>query len=266
MNTNIKEEGIKICFESFDSTLHSNSIEHQHSEFEICYVKEGKCRCTIDNSPYDLIAGNIAFIPENRYHSITFLKSPCIVSIINFTSDMIPLELLAFTKSLKYIHKSCHLTDEIYHIFQDFEFEYKKDDILTQLALRNRLEAILIALIRHQYSKQNPLKKSLVEKVKSYVLENYSSQIYLSDIAKLFAVSEGHLSRLFKKETSLCLSEYINLIRLEQAQSILNDDPNMSVAEIARFCGFNDSNYFSYMFKKHYGVPPSHVKNGKANI
>ena len=150
--------------------------------------------------------------------------------------------------------------------YENASREYKKDDILTQLALRNRLEAILIALIRHQYSKQNPLKKSLVEKVKSYVLENYSSQIYLSDIAKLFSVSEGHLSRSFKKETSLCLSEYINLIRLEQAQSILNDDPNMSVAEIARFCGFNDSNYFSYMFKKHYGVPPSHVKNGKANI
>lgn len=55
-------------------------------------------------------------------------------------------------------------------------------------------------------------------------------------------------------------SAYIQKIRLEKAQRMLQVEPNMSIGEIALKCGFEDFAYFSRVFKKKYGVMPSQYR------
>ena len=80
-------------------------------------------------------------------------------------------------------------------------------------------------------------------------------------MAEKNAVSSEHLSRIFKKEIGVGFNEYINSLRLRQAEFMLRNEDGKSVSEVAFACGFNDSNYFSYRFKKAYGVSPINIKN-----
>jgi transcriptional regulator GlxA family with amidase domain len=89
------------------------------------------------------------------------------------------------------------------------------------------------------------------------------NEITLPMLAAMHGVTPGHLSRTFKRETGYGISEYLTLVRLRKAEFMLKNEPGKSVNEVAFACGFNDSNYFSFKFKKAYGVPPLKVKNKK---
>ena len=77
----------------------------------------------------------------------------------------------------------------------------------------------------------------------------------------MLSVSEEHLSRTFKKEITFGFSEYITLIRLQKAENMLKNEPSRAITEVAYACGFNDSNYFSYKFKKAYGITPTQARD-----
>lgn len=74
--------------------------------------------------------------------------------------------------------------------------------------------------------------------------------------------SESYISRRFKSTVGVSINEYINFIRVSKAVEIL-ESKKMPITEIAINCGFNDSNYFSTVFKKLKGVTP--YKYMKAN-
>ena len=108
-------------------------------------------------------------------------------------------------------------------------------------------------------------RNSIVNTAVKYIQENYTSTIRLADLAKMLSVSEEHLSRLFKKEITFGFSEYVTLIRLQKAEHMLKNEPSRAITEVAYACGFNDSNYFSYKFKKAYGITPSQLRDGIEN-
>jgi transcriptional regulator GlxA family with amidase domain len=47
---------------------------------------------------------------------------------------------------------------------------------------------------------------------------------------------------------------------MQKAHNLLEDDPHCQVAQVAAQCGFNDSNYFSKQYKKHFGISPIKTK------
>ena len=72
----------------------------------------------------------------------------------------------------------------------------------------------------------------------------------------MFSVSEGHLSRKFKKKTGRTVSQYIMTARLTSARRLL-ESSSMSIRDIAENVGFSSLNHFDKMFKKDHGFTPS---------
>ena len=87
------------------------------------------------------------------------------------------------------------------------------------------------------------------------------SDIKLSSVAKMKSVSPEHLSRTFKSCTGLGFNEYVTLLRLKKAEEMIKTEPDKTISDIAYECGFNDGNYFSYKFKKMYGISPIKARN-----
>lgn len=101
---------------------------------------------------------------------------------------------------------------------------------------------------------------SLVDSVLKYVAENFTADVKLSSVASMKSVSPEHLSRTFKSFVGVGFNEYVNLCRLRLAKEMIVTERSKTVSEIAFECGFNDGNYFSYKFKKLYGISPTKAR------
>lgn len=95
-----------------------------------------------------------------------------------------------------------------------------------------------------------------VEKSVRFIDFNYSRSINIDDIASHVGISRSHLYRLFMEHFSLPPNEYLIRYRISKAAQML-EDGGVSVSEAAFSCGFADQLYFSRVFKKYKGVPPS---------
>lgn len=102
-----------------------------------------------------------------------------------------------------------------------------------------------------EYSPQ----KAVFNKAITYIYNNYAYKITCADVADFVCYSEAYLRRIFYKECGKPIMEYINGVRLTQAEKMLAET-KMSVTDIAFAVGFSDSNYFSCVFKKKYKLPP----------
>ena len=163
-----------------------------------------------------------------------------------------------------YIYRNPETISAINELFYLIEQEYSKQDSLSRPALKAYTEGILMIMLRKSHKVEQE-RNSIVDAAVKYIQENYTSTIRLADVAKMLSVSEEHLSRIFKKEITFGFSEYITLIRLQKAEHMLKNEPSRAVTEVAYACGFNDSNYFSYKFKKAYGITPSQLRDGQEN-
>ena len=78
-------------------------------------------------------------------------------------------------------------------------------------------------------------------------------------LADKMAMSISQLSRKINGITGYSTISYVLQVKLNKAKKMLNDD-NISVTEVSDACGFYDSSYFSRVFKKEFGVSPSHYQ------
>lgn len=126
------------------------------------------------------------------------------------------------------------------------------------LELRNRAVADLSERVRKK--KEGRKHSNYVEKCRDYVSRHYKEKIYLQDLADSLGLSSTYLSRLFSKETGMCLQEYINAFRVERAANLLIYSEE-SIAYIAEYVNFPSQSYFGKMFRKYKHMTPKEYRN-----
>lgn len=93
------------------------------------------------------------------------------------------------------------------------------------------------------------------EKAKQYINENYRNKITIDELAKISGFSRSHFKRLFTKHYEMPPSDYITMVRIERAKTMLKAKI-FSLSEIAEECGFSNEYYFSQVFKRIVGCSP----------
>ena len=91
--------------------------------------------------------------------------------------------------------------------------------------------------------------------IKSYIKNNLSKKITLSDLSWKLHYSTVTLTEHFKKEYDITIMEYVMKKRMEKASRLLINS-ELSIREISEECGFCDNEYFSRCFKNYYGTSP----------
>ena len=104
---------------------------------------------------------------------------------------------------------------------------------------------------------RNSSARRLIVEAQNIVKERYmEADISLDEICTVLGVSNSYFSSLFKKEAGKSFISYLTDYRMDiAAEMILNTDEKSYT--IAEKVGYLDANYFSYVFKKKFGVSPS---------
>ena len=99
----------------------------------------------------------------------------------------------------------------------------------------------------------------LIERAKAHIGARYTRRLSLSRVAEALAVSPNYLSRLFRKETGLTLTSYIQHARLDRAKRLLADDAR-SISEIAYQVGYQNYRDFYRNFVKYERASPRRMR------
>ena len=104
-------------------------------------------------------------------------------------------------------------------------------------------------------------KSKYVLQTLEYIAAHYAdADINITTIARSIGISEGHLSHVFKKETSYTALGYLTLYRIHMARRLLADC-RYKVYEVAGMVGYRDVAYFGSTFKKLTGLSPSEYQD-----
>ena len=98
-----------------------------------------------------------------------------------------------------------------------------------------------------------------VQNIINYISFNLTDDLSLNALSEKFLLNSSYLSTLFKKETGITLTNFVNNKRIEHAIYLLNTTQS-AIQDIAVQCGINDVNYFTKLFKKLKNMTPTQYR------
>ncbi len=244
---------------------------HYHSNYELYYLYSGERYYFIKDKSYHITEGTFVLI--NKY-DIHYTTSPAGKGferiVLNFDDDFIKdaLNSLGNAELIECFKKNTpiiKLQKEDIPFSQGLlnailnEFNLKSDDYL--MYIKSALIQLMIFISRYQKNMQeiepdyiNSLHKTISD-ITGYINNHFQENITLDFLAESYFVSPYYLSRTFKKFTGLSFVEYLNSVRIKEAQRLLYKT-EMSISEIGEAVGFNSNTHFGRVFKKIAGTSP----------
>ena len=105
----------------------------------------------------------------------------------------------------------------------------------------------------------------MVQKAVACIEADFAGDLSLAGLAALQNVNASYLSVQFRKETGKTLTEYIRDVRMDAAAYLLRNT-RLQIQTVAQHCGISDVNYFSKVFKKHFGVVPRQFREERRSL
>lgn len=176
------------------------------------------------------------------------LNSDRFFSQINLTETDTAIETIK--KLLDRIIEEKSLSDRI-----DPEYNEIFDQKDTFSDIKKSFNSALIKAASFYEQDVNPEKK-LCENVAAMLIANYSKDLDMLSIASNFSVSYSYLSRIFKNNMLVTLTDYLNKYRIDKSCELLNDKSE-KLESIALKVGYNNIQSFQRFFKKYKGTTPT---------
>ena len=228
---------------------------HENIELLHCTAGAGYVKCGIEDFAFS--QGDIFVVNADVPHSVGSNESityRCLIIHNSFFAENgIPIAELAFAPLIR--------NPSLAADFEAVADAYSRlcgGGICAAADIRYGVLGLIRKLCAHYTApKKAELSQSgaYVKKALSYIRQNISQTITLDAVAQHVGISKYHLSREFKIYTGKTIIHTVNLIRCTEAKRLM--EGGMHVSDAAAACGFENLSYFTRMFKKLLGCPPS---------
>ncbi|WP_320008599.1 AraC family transcriptional regulator [Maridesulfovibrio sp.] len=245
---------------------------HVHSSYIFTLIDNGERKLSVNSTTVTIKTGELCILPPGIPHRCEPISTP--------ESELYSYRALCVTSN-----HMVRLTNEIYGRYcrePDFDPEiaytdYDKtsfEDFFTlihvpgtEFARQAALNSFLYHIIeKHSRGERLPRKVGAqlvaLQRVKSFIDQNFQRQITLPELAETACLSPFHLQKIFVDEYGRSPQEYVIFKRIKEAQRLI--ESNTPLIEAALKSGFSDQSHFSKHFKKVVGISPGRFS--KENI
>lgn len=246
-----------------------DELEHFHQDIELLYLLEGTLDVTIGEQTTHMKENDVLVVNANKKHMLSGSEDILYMQIMisyNLVSDVFQsIDVIFWCDSTK---DESDRYDELRKILRALLNHYLETHGNTanfgHIALCYRVMDILSMYFLVQAAdRENMDDKDKFEdrilQINNYIRANYNQPISLKNLADKLYLSNGYLSRFFKRNYGMSFAEYLTNIRLFHAV----DELLYSSAPITRIAydnGFASVAVFNKVFKKAYGETPSAMR------
>lgn len=232
------------------------------SGYLIHYVLGGNGYYKVGGHTYRLGEGDAFLIcPDELIYYEADRKNPWVYTWIGFQG----------VKIEEYLKRTSLLDTPVFHYGQDDRirlchekmFEANQLPANRDLIMNSILYEYLFLLARKFPKDQiSPGEKQAVyvEEALRYLESRYDQEVSIQSIADRLGLDRSYLHRLFKSATGFSPQEYLLDLRIRKACDLLQRT-ELSVSIIALSVGYEDTLYFSRLFKKKKGCSPTRYRN-----
>ncbi|KAF1298478.1 AraC family transcriptional regulator [Enterococcus sp. JM4C] len=261
---------------------------HWHRELEILYITSGRMEVIIEGNHFIATEGDILLVPPNLLHgAINYQQSACAFFAIVFDSFFINSHLSDLIQQSYFDPILNYTTQHIVHATSELEnidlLQTHASELIESFAIKKpyfelTIKAHLLLFFQQLYEAKDTLfhfergveqKDDLTsykcKKVLLYLEENYKNHISLEDISNHIGFSREHFCRFFKQNFQLSFFTYLNSMRVKKAEYLLINT-QLKIIDIALESGFENSNYFTTVFKKETGLTPTAYRKNPNNV
>ncbi len=153
--------------------------------------------------------------------------------------------------------------EEIFRRNRQYFEEIEKFSTVEELSIW--LTDVLHRVIDDSFDFARMKHSDVVYRVMEYVKIHYGRHISLEELSRHIYLSRSYLSSIFKEETGMSLSAYINAVRVEKSKTFLLDS-TLRLVDVANLCGFEDQSYYTKVFKRLVGTSPKRYRDCRGKL
>ncbi len=243
---------------------------HSHDFISLAYVLSGSCTYNINDTLYKVGKGDIIVLNSGVKHEKIIATGEEImefhIGFNNLFVKSLPRGNI-IDSNISPVFNYPKYEEDFFKCCSEILAEQEKGGPMSELMLKALVMKFIAIFFKALYSNEECIegttfsfepgdKAGITKAIISYIDENYMKEISLDKIARNMYLSPVYISKIFKEETGESPINYLIKIRLSRAKTLL-EEGHHSVKDVAKSVGYADAYYFSKLFKKYYGYPPS---------
>jgi len=230
-----------------------------HKHIEMMLVTGGEIRVIVDGKNFTLLPGDLYIAFPNILHAVH--PSDGSDTIIIADNELFPAytDIMTHFKPETPILRAEELSPLLSGMFLRVRDLGAENFAQNQNLITHYIGAILGEILEKVTLVERNSDTDLVQQLIMYLLEHYTGEITLEDVARDLGYSKYYISHVITGAFQCNFRNLVNSYRVSMAQSLLLSSAK-SISEIAYECGFKNQSSFNRIFLKHCDLTPSQFR------
>lgn len=271
------------CIEMKKKETEPDHFAHFHEYLEMLYLTKGDMNIWLNDKLYEFRQGELIIINSNETHRLASTVKESEYLVIKFTPKLLCtfqqtpketqyiLPFLAEQSNQPRVYcKEFVENSGIPGLLFDAIKEWNEKTTGYELSLKADVLKTIRCVVGFLSEKGINVKVSsagsniqhTISTILEYINENFRS-LDEKEVADKFNISYSYFSRSFKQIMNMSFKEYINYLKINEAQKLLLTTPK-SITEISMDLGFSSSSHFINVFRKYKDCSPKQYKKNTA--
>ncbi len=252
---------------SYKKSSANNMVNyHNHEIYEMYCLISGKRILFVDNKEIMMSAGSVVVIAPGTHHKFlkAELKEEYSCLIVYFKKNILP-KIFFDDKNYRDLlfdkyFEACE-NEEITDFVDEIAYDVMQKDELYKMIVHGKIFQLIASVMKNNNSMQLSPKEALekeniLELVRIYIDKNLNKALSLDLLSNKFFLSSPYLSKKFKNEYSVKISDYIVERRVQKVIWMMHRMGKYDIDKYIKECGFTSRSNFFRIFKNITGQSP----------